>query len=269
MPKALKVIQFTDTHLYKDSTFRMKGVDTYSTFKQAVTQAFEKEHDVDFVLLTGDVSMDETPESYDRVREIVEPIGVPIYFLPGNHDCYETMQIRFVHHRQKSNIKGDKSFIQGNWLIVLLNSVVPMRVEGRLSENELTRLERALTAHPDLNVLVCLHHNVIPFTAGEPESDMGLKNAGAFLRLLDKHKNVKGILWGHVHSEHNLTRNGIPLMASPSTCIQFRALPEGVKVDARPPGYRVLVLNADGSIRSRVEWLANMPEGLLIGTPDD
>jgi Icc protein len=263
MQKNLSVIQFTDTHLYADSASRMRGVDTYDTFKQTVAHALANEGVPDFILLTGDISMDESSQSYERVREIIESINVPIYFLPGNHDCFETMKWVFKKGSQ-SNIRHDRSFSAGNWRIVLLDSVLPQRVEGRLSDEELARLDEELSSHADLNALVCLHHNAIPI-AKVPEDDKGLENAGAFFRLLDKHANVRGVLWGHVHGDYNLSREGVPLYASPSTCIQFKVEDQGVSIAPLPPGYRVLSLTANGSIATRVRWLENLPAGLEVG----
>lgn len=264
MSKALKVIQFSDTHLYSDPAIRMHGVDTYDTFKRTVDLALENEGRPDFIVLTGDVSMDETARSYDRVREIIEPIGIPIYFLPGNHDCYDTMWTKFVRHDQSTNIKPDRSFATDNWFIILLNSVKPMSVEGWLPETELSRLDQELSENSNLNALVCLHHNPIPI-AQVPEKDVGLKNAASMFRILDKHKNVRGVVWGHVHGEYVNKRNGVELLASPSTCIQFRVIEHGVAIDKRPPGYRLLILGDDGSIGTRVSWLPELPEGLTFG----
>lgn len=302
MTKSLRVIQFTDTHLYKDPAERMRGVDTYETFRETARLAFSKEGKPDFVLLTGDISMDETAESYDRVREIVEPLGVPIYFLPGNHDRFDIMQQRFLSHRQDlnqarnqdhrqsqqhdefqtqpgsqrhdphiastepTNIQPDRSFVKENWLFILLNSVVPGKVEGRLSEEELARLDAELREHGDKHALVCMHHNITPISL-DPTTDMGVQNVPDFYDVIDRHKNVKGVLWGHVHGDYFIKRFDVPYMATPSTCVQFRPVPEGIVVDPKPPGYRFLLLNPDGAIETRVERTAVVPPGLQIEKP--
>jgi len=248
----------------------MRGVDTYDSFKQTVELALTSEGTPDLVLLTGDISMDETAASYDRVKDIIKTIDAPIYFLPGNHDCWETLWNRFVEEEQQeaSNIKPDRSFTREGWHVILLNSVVPMKVEGILGEEELSRLDAELAAHPGLNVLVCLHHNPIPITV-VPEEDRGLKNAVELFRVLDRHKNVRGVLWGHVHGEYFSQRNGVDLIATPSTCIQFRATAEGIIIDNRAPGYRALSLQPGGSITTKVNWLATVPPGLELTAPLD
>ncbi|MBX9670663.1 MAG: phosphodiesterase [Candidatus Obscuribacterales bacterium] len=263
MTDKLKFVQFTDTHLYENSTHRMRGVDTGLTFQQVVQQVAALHPEIDFALLTGDISMDETAESYDRVREIVATINAPKYFLPGNHDCFETMKQSFSNDTEKSNIRSERSFSNGNWFIILLDSTVTGRIEGNLRDRELKRLDSELSQNSDKHALVCLHHNPLPFST-EPEHDYGLKNPEALFAVLDKHSNVKGVVWGHVHSEHNLERKGVPFLASPSTCIQFKLEDDGVSVDNKAPGYRVFELNQDGSIDSTVEWLPHLPEGLQL-----
>lgn len=268
MPKSIKVIQFTDTHLYQDSTFRMRGVDTYDSFKQTVELALDAEGTPDLVLLTGDISMDETAASYDRVKEIIKVIDAPIYFLAGNHDHWETMWNRFIEQKGETNIKPDRSFEREGWYVILLNSVVPMQVEGLLSTEELTRLDAELAAHAGSHVLVCLHHNPIPMTV-DPEKDRGLMNPKDLFRVLDLHSNVRGVLWGHIHGEHFSQRNGVDLIASPSTCIQFRATAEGIIIDNLAPGYRALTLQPGGSITTKVNWLATVPKELELSASLD
>ncbi len=70
------------------------------------------------------------------------------------------------------------------------------------------------------------------------------------------------MLWGHVHQEFRDERNGVALIASPSTCIQFK--PHAVKfaIDAQPPGYRWLELHADGRFDTGVQRLATLPEDI-------
>ena len=43
----------------------------------------------------------------------------------------------------------------------------------------------------------------------------------ALFTVLDRFPQVRAVLWGHVHQEIDRERNGVRLLASPSTCIQF------------------------------------------------
>jgi Icc protein len=58
-----------------------------------------------------------------------------------------------------------------------------------------------------------------------------------------------------VHQNHATERNGVKLFSTPSTCAQFLPMSAGFAIDQRPPGYRWLELNADGTIATEVVWV--------------
>ena len=84
---------------------------------------------------------------------------------------------------------------------------------------------------------------------------VGLTNAAEFLRVIDGHRNVRAIVWGHVHQNYDALRQGVRLLATPSTCAQFLPNADEFAVDRRPPGYRTLELHADGSLLTEVVWV--------------
>ena len=77
-------------------------------------------------------------------------------------------------------------------------------------------------------------------------------DADAFFDLIGQHACVKAILWGHVHQQIDSQWQGIPLLATPSSCVQFAPGVIEFKVDDLPPGYRWLDLHADGTIETGV-----------------
>ncbi len=73
------------------------------------------------------------------------------------------------------------------------------------------------------------------------------------------HRNVRAVLWGHVHQHFEGERNGVRLMSTPSTCAQFLPRSDGFAIDRRPPGYRWLELRDDGTIATDVVWVPDFP----------
>ena len=61
---------------------------------------------------------------------------------------------------------------------------------------------------------------------------VGLENAAEFLQTIDRHRNVRAIVWGHVHQAYEGLRKGVRLLATPSTCAQF--LPHAARFRGRP-----------------------------------
>ena len=50
------------------------------------------------VLLTGDLTYDGNPAEYERVRELLEPLAMPVHPIPGNHDRRENLRAAFSDH---------------------------------------------------------------------------------------------------------------------------------------------------------------------------
>jgi Icc protein len=84
---------------------------------------------------------------------------------------------------------------------------------------------------------------------------IGIENADEFLRVLDAHPQVRAISWGHVHQSFDARRHGVRLLATPSTCAQFLPQANEFTVDARPPAYRRLALQPDGTLDTEVVWV--------------
>jgi 3',5'-cyclic-AMP phosphodiesterase len=142
----------------------------------------------------------------------------------------------------------------GGWLLVMLDSYLHGMASGRLGAPELARLDAALAAHPERHALVCLHHH--PVAAGSRWLDaVSLENPAALFEVLDRHANVRLLVWGHAHQAWEGTRNGVRLLCTPSTCAQFKPGSDTFAIDTRPPAYRWFRLHADGRAESGVEWV--------------
>ena len=75
---------------------------------------------------------------------------------------------------------------------------------------------------------------------------IGLTNPEPFWQIVDRHPQVKVVLWGHVHQDFERTRNGVELLATPSTCIQFTSGSDDFAVEPLAPGYRWFELQPSG-----------------------
>ena len=99
-----------------------------------------------------------------------------------------------------------------------------------------------------------LHHHPVPSNSVWLDT-VGLEEPHRFLDILAKHPRVRGVLWGHVHQAFDGMHGNLQMMATPSTCVQFKPLVFDFELDTRPPGFRLLTLQDDGRIDSQVEWL--------------
>jgi Icc protein len=141
----------------------------------------------------------------------------------------------------------------------MLDSQVPGQVGGELGADQIARLSECLelARQQSRHVLVCLHHQPVPVGCAWLDDQM-VADADALFTFLDRHDAVKGVLWGHVHQALDRERNGVSLMASPSTCVQFAPGQIDFKADTAAPGYRWLALHPDGRIETGISRVTDV-----------
>lgn len=255
----LNILQFTDTHLLADRTGRLLGLNTNESLQCVLQLSQKHQPNVDLVLVTGDLVHDGSDAGYARLQEMFSAYTVPVLLMAGNHD--ELRQL------QSSAAAGPAKFVKHfqcrDWQIILLDSSIPGSDGGRLAVAELDALQLHLGSMPNQPTLVCLHHQPVPMGSRWLDS-MLLENAEEFFEILDRHRQVRGVLWGHVHQEYEGVRNGVRLLSTPSTCFQFKPQSEEFSLDALPPGYRWLELFPDGRIESGVRRLERVSANLQM-----
>lgn len=241
------LVQLSDSHLFAEADSALLGMNTRESLQRVIELVREQQPRVDLLLATGDLSQDGTLASYQQFREMTQSIDAPARWIPGNHDEPQIM----VHAAVHSDLLEPVVDI-GNWRITLLDSAVPGSVPGYLQDQQLQRLAQALSEAPSRHHLVCLHHHPVSIGCAWMEP-IGLRNPDALFAVLDRFPQVRAVLWGHVHQEIDCERNGVRLLASPSTCIQFAPGSEDFQVSDQAPGYRWLRLHADGRLETGVE----------------
>jgi Icc protein len=244
----MHILQITDPHLYGSASGRLRGVETDSSLRVALADAIARVPDFEAMLVTGDLVQDDR-SGYLRFRSFFGGIKKPVLCIPGNHDEPEAMRKELTG--APFEICGTHTI--GDWVFVMLDSYDPGHVGGRLTKNELARLDNALAGSPK-HAMVCLHHHPIPMGSRWLDG-VGLAEAHEFWRIIEAHTNVRAVVWGHVHQAFDGKRGDVSLFATPSTGAQFLPKSDRYAVDSLPPAYRSFELHADGRIDSQVHWV--------------
>lgn len=84
---------------------------------------------------------------------------------------------------------------------------------------------------------------------------VGLKNGEDVLERLRTLGRVRIAAFGHVHQEYDADHEGVRIIATPSTCRQFKPGSNDFAVDDNPPAYRRIELHADGSVETELVWV--------------
>jgi Icc protein len=241
------LVQISDSHLFAEADGTLLGMNTRDSLQKVIELVRAQQPQIDLILATGDISQDGTLESYQQFREQTGQLDAPARWIPGNHD-----EPRIMAEAAVQSALLEPVVDIGNWRVTLLDSAVPGSVPGFLQDEQLQLLAQALSEAPERHHLVCFHHH--PVSIGcEWMEPIGLRNPEAFFEVLDRFPQARAVLWGHVHQEIDQMRNGVRLIASPSTCIQFEPGSEDFKVGEQAPGYRWLRLLPDGRLETGVE----------------
>jgi Icc protein len=200
----------------------------------------------DLVLATGDLAQDGSHAAYEALAAALARFGCDSLWIPGNHD--NTERLWAVARRYGAE---RKHVLKGGWQFLMLDSSVPRKVHGELTQQELEWLEATLDANRRLPALIALHHHPVDITA-DWMADIGLHNRDALWAIINRHPQVKVVTWGHIHQEVDRQENGVRLLGSPSTCIQFTAGAREFSVEERAPGYRWFELGGAGAFTTKV-----------------
>jgi 3',5'-cyclic-AMP phosphodiesterase len=191
----------------------------------------------DAVLVSGDLAEHASPTEYERVRELLAPLPMPVAAIPGNHDDPEA-----VEHPREMAVAG--------YRLLLCDTRRDGRDDGRF---DVERLGALLDDRP---TIVAMHHP--PLLMGIPAWDaIGLPDAdrAAVGEIVAGHPQVRRIVSGHVHRAALGSVGGCPVFTCPSTWIQGLldfGHPDVLALVPEPPAFAMHVVVA-GELTSHVQ----------------
>lgn len=241
----IRILQLTDTHILGKKPSIFLGIDSLENLKNVISEIIKDINLIkpDLLVLTGDLSHDQSPESYKYIAEQLANLSVPAAIVPGNHDDPDILA-QILNNQQRD-------FLYDNWHIILLNSYYAGHDSGTLNIGELDFLQKALKKHPQKHTLIFLHHHVVK-TGCLWLDTMGVQNAEDLLAILYKYKNIKIVASGHGHQDNISEYNGIKFIISPAASVQFKKYSSVFTLDTLMPGYRWFNLYADGNYETGV-----------------
>lgn len=235
----------------------LRGTVTQESLQQVLDHYTAGDWRAERALITGDLIQDDSAEAYERFRELLLPLNMRMHCVPGNHDIRDLM--RPVCSRPPFSYCAKEEV--GNWLLLGLDSCLRGEAGGKVSEEELERLETTISESRASHVLVALHHPPIPMGSAWLDT-VKLKNGDDVLHRLQQSGRVRLVVFGHVHQAYDGEHKGIRILGTPSTCRQFKPKSDEFAVDERPPAYRRLELSPDGSIEEELVWVDPAPQEL-------
>jgi 3',5'-cyclic-AMP phosphodiesterase len=252
------LVQLSDPHIGADWT----SADPVARLAAAVETARAVCPRPDAVLVTGDLTDHATDDEYEQVRELLAPLGDPLYVLPGNHDDRGALRRHF-------GVPGaDGEPVQyaadlGPLRLVVLDTTRPGEDPGALDAERLGWLDEELARAPQMPTLLAMHHP--PLRTGVPAWDeLGLPDADrhALGEVIGRHPQVRRIVGGHVHRTMTGELAGRAVLTVPSTYVQLRLEfgSQELELADEPAGFAVHTVQ-NGELMSHVQPVehANVP----------
>lgn len=235
---AVRILQITDTHLFAGETDTLLGINTLHSYHAVLDAIVKQQLPADLIVATGDLVQDQSTRAYQRFTDGIARLPAPCVWLPGNHDYQPSM----AQELAAAGISPSKQVLLGDqWQILLLDSQVQSVPHGELSDDQLIWLDNCLAQQPDRHTVVMLHHH--PLASGCTWLDQhSLRNSHMLAEVLTRYQNIEGILCGHIHQDLDVMWNGIRILATPSTCVQFKPHCTNFTLDTAAPGWRYLEL---------------------------
>lgn len=203
---------------------------------------------VDAVLVTGDIADHGAEAEYEEAaRLLVAPF--PVLTCPGNHDARPAYRKALLGEPAGADAVNRVHHIAGTALL-MCDSTVPGRDEGRLDDATLAWIDATLTGLPrDTRALIAFHQPPVAVHHPLPDSAM-LEQPEELAALLEAHPRVVAVLTGHAHTAASSTFAGRPLVVAPAVTWTLRMPWEGDAPADRdqPPGIAFHVLDDTGRL---------------------
>jgi len=241
-----RILQLSDLHLFADPEERLFGIPTRELLEAVVAHARELAGPLDHVVITGDHSHDDLPETYESLRQILGPWLDRLWQLPGNHD--DRAVLREVFPERIAGQGSERiafAFPAGGWLCLGLDTQLTGEVAGRIDSGQIEWVhEQVRRQRPDA-VALFLHHP--PVTLGRAWLDrIGLEGKELLQKLMLEEPRIRLACCGHVHHESSHRVGNAEIVTTPSTGLQFSDTSDVPLFVQAPPGYRLIELSDDG-----------------------
>jgi Icc protein len=195
--KPFTFVQLSDSHIGFN---KPPNADARATFAEAIAKVKALPVQPDFVIHTGDVSQLSRENEFDDAEQMLKATGLPVFFVPGEHDMLDPDGGKLFLDRFGKGTKGAGwySFDHRGVHFVALVNVADLKPGGmgNLGADQLRWLKQDLAGRSSSTPIVVFAH--IPLWTVYAEWGWGTDDAAEALKLLARFGSVT-VLNGHIH----------------------------------------------------------------------
>lgn len=232
------IAQMSDSHITVDPNTGVPAHESSTRLAQAVDHLMKIPMRPDVVLMTGDCVHHGFLEEYEHFQDLVSPLTMPVYVIPGNHD-HRARMLEVFGTQGNPSLDGFVQYVVEDFPVrlIALDTHIPGRDEGYLGNEKLQWLEARLEEAPTRPTVVFMHHP--PVRTGLDVTDhIRLMDGENLEALLARHSQVERLVAGHLHMAITRRFANTVLMTCPATnhtLLPDIALPEQLVVQMQPP----------------------------------
>lgn len=217
--KNLNLALISDTHVPEDIDNNYRGFYPYRNFKTAADQVADS--GLEGAIITGDLArLTGEPGDYANLKQLSQPIAekMPVAMALGNHDHREHfLDVFSTTTAQRQALENKYVLVMDHQEIqlIILDSLLSTNlVSGFIGKEQREWLTTYLEANKDKPILLFFHHSL-----GDRDAD--LLDIDKLYKIIEPHRQVKAIFYGHSHDYNYSTHNDIHLINLPATGYNF------------------------------------------------
>jgi len=219
----LKVITLADIHIGSNlsTSFGRQGFETLNKFVEIINRNFKP----DCVIELGDrvisLNLEEDKSDSIKLRNILENIHAPVFYLLGNHDI-EEMSVKENEEIYNCSFANRIEYING-FRLLLLNVQDPVveKIGGSISEEQIKWIRSKLIikntptivfshqAIDDQEIISNINFSKIPKLAF-------VRNKDTIRDIFNSSQNVLAVINGHLHWSNVWIKFNVPYISMPS-----------------------------------------------------
>ncbi|MEV5474206.1 metallophosphoesterase [Streptomyces sp. NPDC052207] len=203
----MRILHLSDTHLDRSGGPDADGAGGTAALRCLLAELGHL-HDLDAVVVTGDVADDGSREAYARAHGLLSGYagqrGADVFYTTGNHDDRTAFaDVLGSGHVQPEAVyegaageRAEASSVDG-WRLITLDTLVPGKGYGRLDRGQLDWVRELLGSPAPMGTVLAFHHPPVALDV-DVQRALGLQNDAELAETI-RGTDVQLILSGHFH----------------------------------------------------------------------